>query len=77
MNRLARSFQSVAVIASAMTIAMMIEATAAAADWVWKTSTRGASFVCVSMIANRISTLIAPMYTITCAAPRSGAPRST
>jgi len=29
------------------------------------------------MIANRISTLIAPMYTITCAAPMSGAPRST
>ena len=45
----------------AMTTAMMTEAIAAGTAWVWKTSRLGASFVWVSMIANRISTLIAPM----------------
>ena len=44
-----------------MTTAMMTAAIAAGTAWVWKTSRLGASFVWVSMIANRIRTLIAPM----------------
>ena len=55
----------------------MIAATAAGAAWVWKASRRGAALSAVSMIANRIRTLIAPMYTITCAAATIGAPRVT
>ena len=42
-------------------IAMTTEATAAGPTWVWKTRRLGASLVWVSMIANRIRTLIAPM----------------
>ena len=42
-------------------ITRMTEAMAAGTAWVWKTSRLGASLVWVSMIANRISTLIAPM----------------
>ena len=38
-----------------------IEATAAGTACVWKTSLVGAALVWVSMIANRIRTLIAPM----------------
>ena len=34
---------------------------AAGTAWVWKTSRAGPAFVWVSMIANRIRTLIAPM----------------
>ena len=59
--RLATAPQSVAPTARAITTAMMIEANAAGTAWVWKTSRLGASLVWVSMIANRISTLIAPM----------------
>ena len=44
-----------------MTTAMTIEAIAAGTACVWKTSRLGASLVWVSMIANRIRTLIAPM----------------
>ena len=53
--------QSVAATARAMTTAMTTDAIAAGPAWVWKTSRDGASFVWVSMIANRIRTLIAPM----------------
>ena len=42
-------------------MAITIDAIAAGTAWVWKTRRLGASLVCVSMIANRISTLIAPM----------------
>ena len=59
--RSAAAPQSVAPMASAITIAMTIEAMAAGTAWVWKTSRLGASLVWVSMIANRIRTLIAPM----------------
>ena len=44
-----------------MRTAMMTEAMAAAPACVWKTSRLGASLVWVSMIANRIRTLMAPM----------------
>ena len=40
---------------------MITAAIAAGTACVWKTSRLGASFVWVSMIANRMSTLIAPM----------------
>ena len=40
---------------------MMTAAIAAGPAWVWKTSRLGASLVWVSMIANRIRTLMAPM----------------
>ena len=61
-TRSAASPQSVAAIDRAMTITMITEAMAAGTACVWKTSRLGASsLVWVSMIANRISTLIAPM----------------
>ena len=60
-HALAASPQSVAPMARAMTIAMTTEAIAAGTACVWKTSRLGASLVWVSMIANRIRTLIAPM----------------
>jgi len=44
-----------------MTTARTMAAIAAGTAWVWKTSRAGASFVWVSMIANRMRTLIAPM----------------
>ena len=39
----------------------MIDAIAAGTAWVWNTRLAGPLFVWVSMIANRTSTLIAPM----------------
>ena len=51
-----------------MTITSTIASTAAATAWVWNTRRAGAALLCVSMIANRIRTLIAPMYTRTWAA---------
>ena len=42
-------------------MAMTIAAMAAGPACVWKTSRAGASLVWVSMIANRIRTLMAPM----------------
>ena len=44
-----------------MTSASTTAASAAGPPGVWKTSRDGATFVWVSMIANRIRTLIAPM----------------
>ena len=40
---------------------MITEAIAAGTAWVWKTNRLGGSLVWVSMIANRIRTLIAPI----------------
>src|SRR5262245_18991130 len=57
----ATSPQSVARIASTDTRTSSTAAIAAGTAWVWKTSRDGASLVSVSMIANRIRTLIAPM----------------
>ena len=53
--------QSVAPTVMAITIARITEAIAAPTACVWKTRLAGASFVWVSMIANRTRTLIAPM----------------
>src|SRR5215208_2057154 len=69
--------QSVATIASTITIPSRTADKAAGIAWVWKTSRVGADFVSVSMIANRMRTLIAPMYTSTWAAATSGAPTIT
>src|SRR5688572_468090 len=69
--------QSVAAATSETSTAMTIAATAAGAAWVWNVSRAEPTFSWVSMIANRIRTLIAPMYTITCAAATIGAPSVT
>ncbi len=42
-------------------MASTTEAIAAGTAWVWKTSRAGPDLLWVSMIANRISTLMAPM----------------
>ena len=57
----AAAFQSVPYAATATRTATMTAAIAAGAAWVWNTSREGAALSWVSMIANRISTLIAPM----------------
>src|SRR5258706_3009248 len=63
--------QFVPATATATSTATMIAAMAAGAACVWNVSRFEPTFSWVSMIANRIRTLIAPMYTITWAAATS------
>ena len=63
--------------ATATRTAITIAAIAAGAACVWKTRRALPTFSWVSMIANRIRTLIAPMYTRTWAAATIGAPSVT
>ena len=60
-DRIDTRVPGIALTASAIKTAMMTARIDAGPAWVWKTRRLGASLVWVSMIAKRISTLIAPM----------------